>query len=70
MALLASHHPRSGPNLRAVVWDLWLTKLCGRDFPPSTSMSPVSISLLVLHTLVLDVCCRHYINLAIDSIVD
>jgi hypothetical protein len=69
MALLASHHHHIGPNLRAA-WDLWLTKLCGRDFPPSTLMSPVSISLLVLYTLVLDVCCRHYINLAIDSIMD
>jgi hypothetical protein len=67
MALLASHHHHNGPKCRAVVWYLWLTELCGRDFCASTWMSPLSISLLVLHTLVLVVCCRHYINLAIDS---
>jgi hypothetical protein len=69
MALLAIHHHHNGPNLRAFVWALWLTELCGRDFPPSTSMLPVTISVLVLHNLVL-VCGRHCVNLAIDSIVD
>jgi len=70
MALLAVHHHHSGPNLRAIVWVLWLTELCGRDFPPSTLMSPDSISVLMLHTFVLVICCRHFINLAIDSIID
>lgn len=70
MALLASHHHHSGPNLRAVIWVLLLTELRGRDFPPNTLMSPVGMFLLVLHTPVLVTCCRHYINLAIYSIID
>jgi hypothetical protein len=69
MAMLAIHHHHSGPNHRTVVWDLWLIELCGKDFPPSTPMSPVSIFLPVLHSLVV-IFCRHYINLATDSIID